>query len=176
MRYNSAGSVNSLGKFFYSLFLTADSFKLCIVSLLDLNLEINNWNWCPVYVIFVKRMRSTLLCYKKKKTVDEFYILKVLSHQIRSAWKWHSWLALRIADGTQTIKCRRVYFLNLNLSYLSGIAYMIDAVWNYRIPQTNLHAGLNFEHIKNLSVEVLIFEPFFLLVSTVVQNVLSLPE
>jgi hypothetical protein len=32
MRYIFTGSVNILGKYFYTLFLTADSFKLCIVS------------------------------------------------------------------------------------------------------------------------------------------------
>ncbi len=102
------------------------------------------------------------LMTQKKKTVYEFYILKVQSHQIRPGWKWQIWLALmskRIVDGTQIIKCR-LYFLNLNLSFLSDIAYMIDVAWKDRIPQANLHAGLNFVHVKNLSVEVLIFETF----------------
>jgi hypothetical protein len=59
--------------------------------------------------------------------------------------------------------------------YQRYIANMIGAACNYRTPQANLHAGLNFVHCKE-------FKPLkssylkLLLVSTVVQKVLSLPE
>jgi hypothetical protein len=53
-----------------------------------------------------------------------------------------------IADGTQILKCR-LYFKNyiLVLQCIFGIANMIGAACNHRIPQANLHAGLNI-HIS----------------------------
>ncbi len=65
-----------------------------------------------------------------------------------------------IADSTQIFKCRLYFKVKFKFSQ-RYIAKKIGAACNSRIPQANLHAGLNFVNTKKIAVIILfIFEIF----------------
>ncbi len=95
-------------------------------------------------------------------------MLKVLSHQIRSAWRWFGWIGLDQYKDRGWLKYFLILlpFANLNFSSPSGIAKHDRCCMHSQIPQANLQAVLDFVYLKVLKVSSV----------SVVQNEQSNPE